>query len=194
MVYSLKFFNLEVPNDDIAWSHNTSNGLYFKLMLKLTLCSQELYRGQLGDPTVCIICMAFVLVLEILIIMYRINTPNIFNSLVHDFTLFLESLIISLTVIGLLALITRRDILSTLAYLCIFIPVIIKIFYSVDQRRKVFVLFKLKNEENLSSNEYLIALTSLLKMIKRQSETDMAQLLSFTYYHKMYCYDTGCIC
>lgn len=76
--------------------------------------------------------MAFVLVLEILIIMYRINTPNIFNSLVHDFTLFLESLIISLTIIGLLALITGRDILSTLAYLCIFIPVIIKIFYSVD--------------------------------------------------------------
>jgi hypothetical protein len=37
-----------------------------------------------------------------------------------------------LTVIGLLALITGRDILSTLAYLCIFIPVIIKIFYSVD--------------------------------------------------------------
>jgi hypothetical protein len=64
--------------------------------------------------------------------MYRINTPNIFNSLVHDFTLFLESLIISLTVIGLIALITGRDILSTLAYLCIFIPVIIKIFYSLD--------------------------------------------------------------
>jgi hypothetical protein len=31
-------------------------------------------------------------------------------------------------------------------------------------------------------------------MIKRQSETDIAQLLSFTYYHKLYCYDTGCIC
>jgi len=76
--------------------------------------------------------MAFVLVLEILIIMYRINTPNIFNSLVHDFTLFLESLIVSLTTIGLIALITGRDILSTLAYLCIFIPVIIKIFYSLD--------------------------------------------------------------
>ena len=76
--------------------------------------------------------MAFVLVLEILIIMYRINTPNIFNSLVHDFTLFLESLIVSLTVIGLIALITGRDIMSTLAYLCIFIPVIIKIFYSLD--------------------------------------------------------------
>ena len=39
VVYSLKFFNLEVPNDDIAWSHNTSNGLYFKLILKITLCS-----------------------------------------------------------------------------------------------------------------------------------------------------------
>ncbi len=76
--------------------------------------------------------MAFILVLEILIVMYRINTPNIFNSLVHDFTLFLESLIISLTLIGLIALITDRDILSTLAYLCIFIPVIIKIFYSLD--------------------------------------------------------------
>jgi hypothetical protein len=45
VIYSLKFFNLEVPNDDIAWSHNTSNGLYFKLMLKITLCSQELYRS-----------------------------------------------------------------------------------------------------------------------------------------------------
>jgi hypothetical protein len=64
--------------------------------------------------------------------MYRINTPNIFNSLVHDFTLFLESLIVSLTVIGLITLITGRDIMSTLAYLCIFIPVIIKIFYSLD--------------------------------------------------------------
>ncbi len=56
------------------------------------------------------------------------------------------------------------------------------------------MLFKLKNEENLSQNEYLIALTSLLKMIKRQNETDLAQLLSFTYYHKLYCYDTDCIC
>lgn len=56
------------------------------------------------------------------------------------------------------------------------------------------MLFKLKNEEQLSGNEYLIAITHLLKMIKRQSETDLAQLLSFTYYHKLYCYDTGCIC
>jgi hypothetical protein len=39
VVYSLKFFNLEVPNDDIAWSHNTTNGLYFKLLLKITLAS-----------------------------------------------------------------------------------------------------------------------------------------------------------
>jgi len=44
VVYSLKFFNLEVPNEDIAWSHNTTNALYFKLLLKLTLASQELYR------------------------------------------------------------------------------------------------------------------------------------------------------
>lgn len=44
VVYSLKFFNLEVPNDDIAWSHNTTNGLYFKLMLKILLASQELFR------------------------------------------------------------------------------------------------------------------------------------------------------
>jgi hypothetical protein len=39
VVYSLKFFNLEVPNDDIAWSHNSSNGLYFKLMLKIAMAS-----------------------------------------------------------------------------------------------------------------------------------------------------------
>ncbi len=138
--------------------------------------------------------LAFVLLLELAIIAYRMNTPSIFNSVVHDFTLFLEALIISLTLIGMIALATGRDILSTLAYLCIFIPVILKICFSIDQTRKHFVLFKLKNEENLSSNEYLIALTSLLKMIKRQSETDLAQLLSFTYYHKLYCYDTGCIC
>ncbi len=132
VIYSLKFFNLEVPNDDIAWSHNTTNGLYFKLMLKIALCSQELYREQLGDRTVSIICIVFVLILEILIVMYRMNTPNIFNTLVHDFTLFLESLILSLTLIGVIGLITNRDILSTLAYLCIFIPVIIKIFFSID--------------------------------------------------------------
>ena len=122
VVYSLKFFNLEVPNDDIAWSHNTSNGLYFKLMLKLTLCSQELYRGQLGDPTVCIICMAFVLVLEILIIMYRINTPNIFNSIVHDYTLLMESLMISLTAIGLISLIPNVPNLKSLRTLRVFRP------------------------------------------------------------------------
>ena len=138
--------------------------------------------------------MVFVLIIEIFILAYRMNTPNIFNSIVHDYTLLMESLMISLTAIGLISLITQRDILSTLAYLCIFIPVTIKIFYSIDQNRKHGILFKLKNEENLSSNEYIIALTHLLKMIKRQSETDLAQLLSFTYYHKLYCYDTGCIC
>lgn len=109
-----------------------------------------------------------------IILVYRMNTPNIFNSLVHDFTLFLESLLISLTLISIIALITERDILSTMAYLCIFIPVIIKIFYYVDQSRKHFVLFKMKNEESLTSNEQLIAITHLLKMIRRQSETDLA--------------------
>lgn len=163
-------------------------------MLKLALCSQELYRDQLNSVAVLIICLVFVLIIEIFILAYRMNTPNIFNSIVHDYTLLMESLMISLTAIGLISLITQRDILSTLAYLCIFIPVTIKIFYSIDQNRKHGILFKLKNEENLSSNEYIIALTHLLKMIKRQSETDLAQLLSFTYYHKLYCYDTGCIC
>lgn len=111
--------------------------------------------------------VTFILLLEFIVITYRMNTPNIFNTVVHDFTLFLEAFIISLTLIGLIALITGRDILSTMAYLCIFIPVILKIFFSIDQSRKHYVLFKLKNEENLSQNEYLIALTSLLKMIKR---------------------------
>lgn len=132
VVYSLKFFNLEVPNDDIAWSHNTNNGIYFKLLLKITLASQELYRDQLHNQTVCIIVIAFILVLEFIIISYRMNTPNIFNTVVHDFTLFLEAFIISLTLIGMIALITSRDILSTMAYLCIFIPVILKIFFSID--------------------------------------------------------------
>lgn len=102
------------------------------------------------------------------------NTPNIFNTTVHSVTLFLESLLVALTMIGLIALLTDQTIFGTLAYLFIFIPVIIKIFYSIDERRKHYVLFKLKNEESLSSNEYLVALTHLLKMIKRQSETDVA--------------------
>jgi hypothetical protein len=122
------------------------------------------------------------------------NTPNIFNTMVHAATIFMESLMVALTIIGIIALITQKDILTTLAYLFIFIPVIVKIFYAIDERRKHQVLFKLKNEEALTSNEYLIALTHLLKMVKRQSETDIAQLLSFTYYHKLFCYDKQCIC
>lgn len=39
VIFSLKFFNLEVPNDEIAWSHNQTSGLYFKVMLKVVLCS-----------------------------------------------------------------------------------------------------------------------------------------------------------
>lgn len=140
------------------------------------------------------IVLGFVLGIEGLILIYRMNTPNIFNTMVHSVTLFLESLMTALTIIGIIDLITDKDIMSTLAYLFIFIPVIVKIFYAIDERRKHQVLFKLKNEETLSPNEYLIALTHLLKMVKRQSETDVAQLLSFTYYHKLYCYDTSCIC
>jgi len=114
--------------------------------------------------------------------------------MVHASTIFMESLMVALSIIGIISLITGKDILSTLAYLFIFIPVIVKIFYAIDERRKHLVLFKLKNEETLSGNEYLIALTHLLKMVKRQSEADIAQLLSFTYYHKLYCYDKSCIC
>jgi hypothetical protein len=95
------------------------------------------------------------------------NTPNIFNTMVHAATLFMESLMTALTAIGLIALITKKDIFSTLAYLFIFIPVIVKIFYAIDESRKHQVLFKLKSEEALTSNEYLIALTHLLKMVKR---------------------------
>ncbi len=95
------------------------------------------------------------------------NTPNIFNSTVHAATILMESLITAISIIGMIALITGKDILSTLAYLFIFIPILIKAFYYVDERRKHQVLYKLKNEENLSSNEYLIALTHLLKMVKR---------------------------
>ena len=143
---------------------------------------------------VLIIILSIVLVIEGLVLMYRMNTPNIFNTMIHASTIFMESLMVALSIIGIISLVTGKDILSTLAYLFIFIPVIVKIFYAIDERRKHQVLFKLKNEETLSSNEYLIALTHLLKMVKRQSDTDIAQLLSFTYYHKLYCYDKGCIC
>lgn len=115
-----------------------------------------------------------ILACEVTILMYRMNTPSIFNTVVHDFTVLLETFQLTVTLIGLVSLITQRDILSTMAYLCIFIPVIIKIFSSIDQNRKNYVLFKLKNEDSLSTNEYLIALTQLLKMAKRQSETDLA--------------------
>ena len=96
------------------------------------LCSQDLYRSQLSSITVAIIVLAFILVFETMILVYRMNTPNIFNTIVHDYTLLLESLLLSVTLIGLIALVTFRDILSTMAYLCIFIPIFIKIFYSVD--------------------------------------------------------------
>lgn len=138
------------------------------------LCSQDLYRTQISSLTVAIIELAFIIFFETMILVYRMNTPNIFNTIVHDYTLLLESLLLSVTLIGLIALVTIRDILSTMAYLCIFIPVFIKIFYSIDLSRKHFVLFKLKKEESLSGNEYLIVITHLLNMVTRQSDTDMA--------------------
>ena len=136
LVYSLRFFNLEGPNDEIPWSHNSNSGIYLKVLLKLALYSQELYRDSLQQRIVLIIVLALILAIEGLILMYRMNTPNIFNTTVHAATIFLESVMVALTLIGLIALITKKDILSTLAYLFIFIPVIIKIFYAIDERRK----------------------------------------------------------
>jgi hypothetical protein len=52
VLYALKFFNLEVPNDDIAWSHNQTSGFYFKLILNIVMVSQELYRGPLENIAV----------------------------------------------------------------------------------------------------------------------------------------------
>ena len=112
----------------------------------------------------------------------------------HAATVSLESLLFSLTLIGLIALITQKSILTTLAYLFLLIPMVIGIAFSLDERRKHYVLFRLKIDETLTNNEYLIALNHLLKMIQRQSETDIAQLLSFAYYHKLYCYEASCIC
>eukprot|EP00347_Sterkiella_histriomuscorum_P015474 403356890 len=97
-------------------------------------------------------------------------------------------------IVSVISLLTDRDIFSTLAYLFIFIPVMVKIIFSADQHRKHQVIYKMKSEDGMSKNEYLIALTHLLKMIKRQSETDLAQLMSFTYQHKLSCYNNGCIC
>lgn len=39
LIYTYKFFNLEVPNDEISWSHNQNSGFYFKLLLTFILCS-----------------------------------------------------------------------------------------------------------------------------------------------------------
>lgn len=136
LFYSLKFFNLEVPNDEIPWSHNQTSGIYLKVVLKIALCSQELYRQSLNERIVLIIVLGFILAIEGLILIYRMNTPNIFNTMVHSVTLFLESLMTALTIIGIIALITEKDIMSTLAYLFIFIPVIVKIFYAIDENRK----------------------------------------------------------
>lgn len=39
LIYSLKFFNLEIPNDEIPWSHNQTSGIYLKVILKVVLCT-----------------------------------------------------------------------------------------------------------------------------------------------------------
>jgi len=85
---------------------------------------------------VLIIILSIVLVIEGLVLMYRMNTPNIFNTMIHAATIFMESLMVALSIIGIISLVTGKDILSTLAYLFIFIPVIVKIFYAIDERRK----------------------------------------------------------
>ena len=130
--YSMKFLNLEVPNEEVSWSHNQTGGIYLKLLLKICLCSQELYRDKLDALVTQIACMGFILGFEMLILVYRMNTPNIFNTLIHSATVFMEALILSLTILGAAAMVTGRDILTTLAYLFIVIPITIKIFFSVD--------------------------------------------------------------
>lgn len=43
VIFALKFFNLEVPNNEVAWSYKLNRGgIYFKVLLKILLCSQEL--------------------------------------------------------------------------------------------------------------------------------------------------------
>ena len=69
----------------------------------------------------------------IVILAYRMNTPNIFNVHVHDATLMLEGIFVSLGLIGLIALLSDRDIFSTLAYTFVFIPVMVKIILAIDQ-------------------------------------------------------------
>jgi len=39
LLFALKFFNLEVPNDEIPWSHNQNSGIYLKVILKVVLSS-----------------------------------------------------------------------------------------------------------------------------------------------------------
>ena len=44
LFFTLRFYNIEVPNLELPWSHNQTRGFYFKVLLKIALCSQELYR------------------------------------------------------------------------------------------------------------------------------------------------------
>jgi hypothetical protein len=74
---------LEVPNNEIAWSSNQSSGLYFKLILKVVLCSQEFYRDQLGNRTLDTAILLLVVAISGFLVLYRINTPSIFNPAVQ---------------------------------------------------------------------------------------------------------------
>ena len=39
LLYSLKFFNVEVPNEDLVWSHNQKGGAYLPLTYQIILSS-----------------------------------------------------------------------------------------------------------------------------------------------------------
>jgi len=39
LLFALRFYNLEVPNDEIPWSHNQNSGIYLKVLLKMVLCT-----------------------------------------------------------------------------------------------------------------------------------------------------------
>lgn len=76
------------------------------------------------------------LLFQLGILAYRMNTPNIFNTTVHIVTLALEAILPSLTLIGLIALATQKDILTTLAYTFLIVPMLVRIAFTLEERRK----------------------------------------------------------
>ena len=72
-------------------------------------------------PTIMLI---LVFVVSALIMVYRINTPNIFNAQIHTFTFLLETFFLSFVAIGVVAKLSSRNFSQIMAYLGIFIPVI----------------------------------------------------------------------